>query len=628
MLESLRSFVGSWVAKILLGLLVISFAAWGVTGSVLTGGDSYTVATVGETKVSVSDYLSTYNRNLLEVQRQANQRLTRDQARIFGVENRTMSNVVSFAVMDEFARLQGLALSEDTLARMIAENRAFHDSTGKFSRETFRQAVYQAQMRESDFIASQNASAIRSQLAQAFATGQVLPKVFSKSIATYIGEERKFSYIKVTQKMAGEPPAPTTSDLKSYFDDNKATYKAPEYRKIVVLKLEPADIADEKSVSDDDIAKDYEERKTSYHEPEKRRVQQIVFKSKEKADEAVKALEEGAVFESILEQNNLKASDADLGLLARDRLPEAIRETVFKLELNTVSDIVDGPFGPTLVRVTEVSAAKTTPLADVKDAIRKDIALRRAADEINNLQETVEDTRAGGASLVEAAQKLGFTARTVEAVDRTSRTPDGKILTDLPGSRDLLERVFQTEIGAQPSPIDVGSNGYAWFEVMKIDPSRDRTFDEVKNRVTTDWTKSEQAKLVTKKAEDLKKQLQEGKTLSFIANEVETEAKTTGLLKRAGEEAGFPRTATQAGFSGDKANITIADAATDGEKLLITVAEIKKSKPEDDATTKQQVDIANQGAADDLLNQLVTKLQSEYTITQNQALIDQVLTRR
>ena len=90
MLEALRSFVGGWVAKALLILLVGSFALWGVSGSILGNSDNTTVAQVGETKVTIREYLSAYNSNMSDVQRQAGRRLTRDEGRIFGVEARAL----------------------------------------------------------------------------------------------------------------------------------------------------------------------------------------------------------------------------------------------------------------------------------------------------------------------------------------------------------------------------------------------------------------------------------------------------------------------------------------------------------------------------------------------------------
>ena len=627
MLESLRSFVGGWVAKVLLVLLVGSFALWGVSGSILGGANSNSVAQVGETSVSVRDYITAYNRNMNDVQRRAGRRLTRDQARIFGVEARTLTNVVSFAALDEYARINGLALSDQTLARMLAENRQFQDSSGKFNRDTFIAAVRQAQMRESDFIELQNESAVRSQVTQSFASGPILPKVFTNALGAYSNEERKFSYLTVTAEHAGAPAAPTDEQLKTYFDANVKKYAAPEFRKLEIMTLEPKDIADEASVTDEDVAADYDARKASYETPEKRRVQQIVFKSQAEADAAVKSLGEGAVFETILTDNKVTLADADLGMLAKDKLPKAIQDAAFSAELNTVSDIIKGPFGPTMIRVTEMSEATVTPLEEVKDTIRKDIALRRAAEAVASMQETVEDSRAGGVSLAETGKRLKLKVRTIDAVDRSALDANGEIIKDIPSSAELLAQAFNTEVGAQASPLDFGSTGYVWYDVLSITPARDRTQDEVTERLKTDWTADEQAKLILEKAEALKDRLAKGANLSQIATELGVLEQTTRFLKRNGTAEGFSAAATRAGFSGDAKNIAIVDVAKPGEKMIITVAEAKGVEAQVIKVPEEQVKLANEGAADDILSQMITNLQTKYTVTHNPTLINQALTQ-
>ncbi|MGI9356402.1 MAG: SurA N-terminal domain-containing protein [Rhizobiaceae bacterium] len=627
MLEALRSFVTGWVAKLLLILLVGSFALWGVSGSILGGADATTVATVGETKVSANTFIGVYNRALGETQQQMGRRLTRDQARIFGVEGRALGQLVSWATLDEFARRNALSLSDDTLARMIADNPAFHDSSGKFNRDLFRRATAEAQMREGDFITLQNASAVRNQLTEAFATGPVLPKVFENALTQYTEEERSFSYLIVTPDIAGKPTAPGESELKTYFEANKATYKAPEYRKLAVLALEPKDIADEAAVSDEEIARDYEDRKASYAKPEQRRVQQIVFKTQEKAGEAVESLQAGGVFEGVLADNNITVSDADLGLQSKDKLPKAIADQAFTLPLNEASKIIKGPFGPTMIRVTEIEPANTTELAEVKDDIRKDLALRKAADTIISLQETVEDLRAGGASLADAADQLGYKVRSVEAIDRTGRDTKEEVIKDLPSSQKLIAEVFQSAVGDQPSPIDVGTAGYAWYEVMEVIEPRDRTLDEVGEKVAKDWTTVEQSKLVQAKAEELKTRLENGENFADIATDVSGEVKTTKSMKRAGTDTDFPNSATLVGFAGDAKHVAIVDGEKPGNKILLKVVEIKGLEARAVKAPENLVTLANQGASEDLLNQLIVKLQGDYTVTQNPALIDQVLSR-
>ncbi len=629
MLGALRSFVGSWAAKILLVLLVGSFALWGVSGSILGEGNGFTVAQVGETKVEATDFLGTYNRNLNEMQQRIGRRITREDARNLGLEGQALSAVISFATIDEFARENGLALSDEMLAQMIADNPAFQDSTGKFNRDSFTRALYSAQMREADFINLQNATAIRQQVTEAIAMGEILPDTFNKAIRSYVNEERRFSYLFINPEIGGKPAEPTEGNLKTYFEENKASYAAPEYRKIGILSLEPKDIVNEDAISDDQVKDDYEARIASYSTPERRRVQQLVFKSQEAADAGLKSLKDGATFETLLEENSIKLSDADLGLVAQTALPAQLRETAFSLELNNTSDIVDGAFGPTMVRVTEIAPASVKPLEEVSGEIRKELAERVAGDEILNIQEEVEDARAGGLPLEDVAKKLKLTARTFEQIDARGRLPDGTQITDIPVSAELLRQAFNTEIGAQASPLDIGTTGFVWYDVQKIDAARDRTYDEVQDNVRTDWTRAEQMKILTQKAEAAQKEIEQGKSLKEVALSLGALDETTPFIKRNAETPDFPRRSVQAGYAiapGKAAVLPVPAAET---VLLISVLETKGAQPEAQASTvagiEQQLTLANQGAGDDLLNLMIRGLGNRYPVTSNPAVVERVL---
>ncbi|MFD0917520.1 SurA N-terminal domain-containing protein [Pseudahrensia aquimaris] len=627
MLASLRNFVGGWTAKILLVLLVASFAVWGISGSILGDANSNTVASVGDTDVPVADYVATYNRNLNLTSRQIGRALTQEQARMFGVEQRTLTDVITAATLDEFSREMNMSLSDDMLAKMLAENEAFQSADGRFDRFAFQNAVRQAGLREADYIRLQNGNAIRSQVMAGIAEGQLLPKVFANALAAYAEEERKFNYIEITSALAGEPAAPTDAQIEEYFTANKSNYAAPEYRKIAILPLEPQSITDEAAITDEQIKADYEARIAAYSTPEKRRVQQIVL-SQEKAEEAKKSLGEGATFETVLADNNVKPEDADLGLVEKATLPQAFQDIAFSLEPNEVSDIIAGPFGPSLLRVTEIQKANTRPLEEVSADIRKELALSAAADRVVQVQTEMEDIRAGGATLEEAANQLQLTFRVVETVDARGRDGDGNLISDLPISSQLLRRSFSTEVGEQTSPLEYKDIGSVWYDVLEITPARDRTLDEVKDRVRNDWLAVERSKQAQTKADSLKARLEGGATMADLAAELGTEAKTTAFLKRLGKEPSFPEAATIAGFSGDDKTIAIADGVAEGSKILLQVASVKRPEAQISQPIQNEVEQANLGAANDLLEQLIANLQTSYTVTFNPELMQRALTQR
>ncbi|MEN0041980.1 MAG: hypothetical protein AAF764_11715, partial [Pseudomonadota bacterium] len=248
----------------------------------------------------------------------------------------------------------------------------------------------------------------------------------------------------------------------------------------------------------------------------------------------------------------------------------------------------------------------------------------------NSLSEEIEDSRAGGSTLAETAPKFDLQVRSIE-VDARGRTPDGTQLTDIPQSSDLLRQAFQTEVGGQASALDIGAAGFVWYDVTDIAAARDRAQDEVTERLREDWLAAERSKAVQTKAEALKSRLEGGAAMSELALELDASSlasvPTTQPLNRTGRAEGFPQAATREGFKGGEKHIAIVDGPQAGSSILLRVKEVRLPETQAAPSLGQQVNIANEGAADDLLNQMIVRLQTEYGVTQNPQTINLALTQ-
>lgn len=146
MLNTLRNAASTWIAKLLLVLLVASFAFWGISGQIFSdmGRD---VISAGRTSVSMLDYRLAYDRTLSVLSQQLGTRITREQAVAFGIDNQVLSELASGAVLDEAAREIGLGLSQDRLAELTASDPAFRGPDGRFDRQQFQFVLSQVGMR-------------------------------------------------------------------------------------------------------------------------------------------------------------------------------------------------------------------------------------------------------------------------------------------------------------------------------------------------------------------------------------------------------------------------------------------------------------------------------------------------
>ena len=627
MLASLRSAAGTWVAKLLLLLLVLSFAVWGISGQVANGFGGNAVVTAGSTKVAPIEYRLAYDRQLAVMSQQFGTRLTREQARALGIEDQVLAQLVAGAVLDEQASELGLGLSQDKLAALTMEDPAFRGPDGRFNRQQFEYALRQIGMRPDDYLKNRAEVAIRQQIVEAVSDGIAAPDTFLKAVALYRGEDRTAEFIAIPKSLVEPIEEPSDAVLSTWFDERKADYAAPEYRKISYVTLLPENIADEAAISDEQVKQDYEANIARFTTPETRTIEQIVFADQDVAQAALDSIKAGATFDSIVTAQGKTASDTLLGTFSKDKVADpAVAEAAFALQPNEVSPIVEGAFGPVLLRVTEISPAVVQPLSEAAAGIRKDLALAEANRILLDVHDRYEDSRAAGETLREAAAKLGLDVVTIDAIDRAAQRPDGTVVNDIPQSKDLLSDAFESEVGIENSAINIGSNGFVFYEVDEITPRRERPLDEVREKAVADWKAEQVQERLQAKAAELEKRLKDGATLDALATELALEKQTKRGLKRESDDTDFGKAGVAVIFGVAEGGVGIVPSPTGDAQLVFKVTEVFEPAGADaDAVPEDARNSFASGFADDLLDELVAKLQSQYSVTVNRNAIEQAL---
>ncbi|TKT79382.1 SurA N-terminal domain-containing protein [Aquamicrobium sp. LC103] len=626
MLNSLRSAAGTWVAKLLLILLVLSFAIWGISGQI-AGGVGTHVVSAGDTNVSAQDYRLAYDRQILQLSQQFGTRITREQARAFGIDQQVLSQLVAGALLDEQAREMKLGLSRDRLAALTAEDPAFHGPDGRFDRNQFDFVLRQAGMRPEDYLNNREQVAVRQQIVEAVSDGLQAPDAFLRAVSLYRGEDRTVEYLTLPKTLVEPIEEPTEDVLKAYFEENKSAYAAPEYRKISYVKLEPEDIADPASISEEQAKEYYDANAERYTTAERRRIEQVVFASEDAARAALEKIRSGTNFEDIVAAEGKTMNDVLLGTFEKSRVADrAIADAAFSVAQGEVSDVVPGAFGSILLRVTEITPAVARPFGEVSQEIKDGLALDEAHRILLEVHDAYEDSRAGGETMAEAAAKQRLKVVTVEAVDRSGRDPQGTILTDLPQSNELLAEAFETETGIENPPLTIGSQGYVFYEVDGIDAARDRTFEEVRDRVETDWTAKEATTRLAAKASETEKAIRDGKPMADVAQELGLEIQTKRGLKRMADDADLGESGVAAAFGVAKDATGVVSAPNEGGQIVFKVTEVFEPVGAGaEAVPENQRNSFATGLANDLLDQLVARLQGQYPVTVNQPAIDQAL---
>jgi peptidyl-prolyl cis-trans isomerase D len=619
MLGSIRNaaqgVVGKAIMTVVMGLIIVSFVIWGV-GDMLRGFTTSTVASVGGAKISAQEYKIAYDRAIQQYQRRYRRPFTNEEARQIGLDRSILQQLLSEAAIDDEARRLGLDISDDALREIITSNPNFRDKSGAFDPSRFAAALQNMDMNERGFVSELRKQALRQFIVGALATGVAAPKAETKAEADYQGQARSVDYFLLPATAAGEIPAASEEALKAFYNDRKSSYRAPEYRGMTVLALEPDTIANPAEVSDADAEAAYQRlagKDLQFGAPEKRDLQQILFPNAGDADAAEAKLKAGASFDDLIKDRGLKAEDTDIGETSKDAmLDKDEADAVFALPQGGVSGVLKSQFGPVIVRVKGITPSTVKPFKEVADEVKRQVSASRAGDKIEALHDKIEDARVSGKSIADAAKEVGLTAQTIAAVDAQGRDPKGAPVS-VPDAPELLRAAFASDVGLDEAALNTKDGGFVWFEIAKVDPAHDLTFEEAKPEVEKQWRAEEVDKALAGKADDLVKQISAGGNIADAAKGAGAEVKTATDVRRA-EQTSLPESVVAAVFRqpADGAG----SAATTGGRVVFKIT-ADRMPPVDfaDARVKAMGSELETATRESLLDQYVAALRKSLGVS-------------
>ena len=354
--------------------------------------------------------------------------------------------MVAETTLDEKAKALRLGISNADIASRITNDPNFRGVNGAFDRDRFAQIIRNAGYTEARFVEEQRRVMLRRQIALSIGGDFVVPATAMTAVNQYQNEKRAIDYLTLGAAQAGDIPSPTPEALGKYFDERKVLFRAPEYRKVTLLAMSPAELAKPDAVSDADAKTYFEQHKANYGTPERRELNQIVFPETGRRGRRARAHRQGRELRRHRQGTRLEGSDTDVGMVTKAGIIDpAVADAAFALKSGEVSAPVKGRFGTVLLQVGKIEPGNQKTYEEVAPQIKREIAESRAKTEIGDLRDKFEDERAAGSTLAEAAKKLGLKSRTIDAVDRSGRGPDGKPIADLPkhagrGRRRLRQR--------------------------------------------------------------------------------------------------------------------------------------------------------------------------------------------
>jgi len=627
MLTQLRKNASGFIAQIFIGLLVLSFAVWGIN-DIFTPTVDTAVAEVGGEEIAGDLFLFEYRRELNRRSGDFGRQLSLNEGQALGFDQLVLNQMIGRKALDVTARNLGLAAGEDLVIEDIRNDPVFQGPTGEFDRETFQQTLFANGVSEAFLVADRQRYITRQQLVEAVRAGVAVPDGLAREMYSIINERRTARYLVITPDLVEPPGIPDQEALESFYAVRAdALFRQPEYRRFSFVVMTPETVAQSIEIPEAELEDEYALRKAEFDRVERRTIEQIAYDTLDAAQAARASLNEGKTFLALADARGLSAADYQLGTLTKNEMFSAsIADAAFTLEEGAVSEPVEGPLGWVLLRVAQIIPAVESTFEGVREQLRTELATDRAYDELFDLANQIEDARAGGAPLADAAQVLGLTPTQVAAVTATGLGRDGRPADNLPADLDILAAAYDADIGTEAPMGELADGSFYWVEVDDISPARTQPLEEVRAAAITAWQDEQRQIALSRLAADLTERLNAGEPMDAVADDLGRAPLETPELRRGMSNETFSTTAVDNLFSVQEGEATYGPVSFGDSVVVMQASDVISGDAlaADDAYTAF-TDTLQTALSDDLMAQYVSAVRDQLGVEINQRAVTYVI---
>lgn len=520
MLEAIRERAQGWFAKIILALIAIPFALWGVDSYIRHAGDTAVVATVGEQDITQQEF----TRMLREQQQRMGSQADKPEIR-----RAILDAMVNQRLLAQQAAEAGLIVPEGLIEGIIAGAPVFQEN-GAFNQKKFDDWLRQQGLTAPRFMARLRDDVLVQQLESGVLdTVSVAAPAVDRLIRAneqrrtvaqaVVGAERFLDQVRL------DPAA-----AKAYYDQHPDEFRVPERVKLELLVLSRNDLLRQASVSEEELKKHYADHADQYRTPEERRASHILIAVSPRASEAerkaaerkarqlyLEAKKDPASFAELAKKNSQDPGSAqnggDLGFLGRGMTVKPFDAAVFAMKAGDISEPVKSDYGYHVIRLTEIRPAKTRPFEAVRGEIEMELKKQQAARKFAELADTFGNVvYEQSDSLKPAADALKLKIQTTGWLGKEGDFPfNSEKLRQAVFSDDVLKNKRNTEA------VEVAPDTLAAARVADYQPASMTPFDQVKDALAQRLRQEQAAALAVKQGREWLAELKQGKAVEGLS---------------------------------------------------------------------------------------------------------------
>ncbi|MGI9227275.1 MAG: SurA N-terminal domain-containing protein [Gammaproteobacteria bacterium] len=610
MLIEIRDKASSFVAYIIIGLLILSFALWGIQ-EYFGGGGAPTVADINGTEITLPEFNNQFQQRKRDLQSALGANYERQFPNESIVKEQVIGSMINTELLRQEVASAGYQISDASLITRIAQIPQFQ-TEGKFDPQLYERLLQVQRYSKAQFESDLREQDKLRQFETSLAATSFMPAADLQKFQKLSEQLREFTYALV--KSNPDAVSISNEEIENYYNENKQLFLTTEQVKLAYIELKEEELVNQITVTADDAHAIYDSQPERYMTDELRKTRHILFRvsnevsadalewdeAQEKADNVIKQLNEGDSFAELAKQHSDDSLSAEKGgeigfIAAGDFTSTELEEALFDLEVGEYSNPVRTEQGIQIVKLDEIQPSEQKSFEDVREQIiierKGQIAQTQfieIADELANLMVEQPD------DLQEASETFDLKIKQTGLLGPTSKTElfEYPKIQTLAFSEDILEEGLNSEL------IEVADGHVIAFRVLEHKKAEQKPLDEVSEGISKFMAVRKAAEHATKIGKELFAKMQAGGTLKDISHEHALELVNHGAVRR--DDNQVPYIIMEHAFKLPRpvdSAVTIDEAALpDGNFALIELHKVVDGSDQlDEAQTTQLSQRVNYG---------------------------------
>ena len=476
MLGAIRRKSKGWVAYLIIGLIVIPFALFGIQDYVSRSGNA-SIASVDGEDIDLNLYYQELNSQQRNLQQQLGAQYSQEMDN--ALKQTLLDTMINEKLIENFANSLDLVTLDQEVRSVIQSNQVFQVE-GVFSEERYNQLLRLNNFTPTAYEIAQSKSLTRDQIKRNLSNSSFLSSVQTDQLNDLASQQREVSYLALTTDKYEDQISISQSEISDYFNANKSNFLEDRKVKVDFVELSLDNIDEPEDADEETLQSLYDENAELYTNPERRRAQHILVEDETLANDLLDQIKDGADFAELAKANSEDTSSneqgGDLGLFERDLMGVEFDEAAFSMNVGDVSDVVSTDYGYFhIIKLTEIQTETAQSFEEVREQL---VALHKKNVKQKILYDLEEEfaNLAYEESLDMLADQLDLEIQTSDFFSNETDQYDQAFV-----SAAFSEAVI--EEGENSDVIEIGQNKFVVLSLSSLQPERQKELIEVETQI-------------------------------------------------------------------------------------------------------------------------------------------------